>query len=205
MWSQGDLSIRAEFAVGLQEPTMPNVDVIAVHHVCLVVQDRKAAEAFYTGVLGFQPHHKVQSWLVLNDTSTLHLIIIPGAAPSNASPHRPVAHFALQVARLCDVLSLLMRAGQRPFQMDVTMKEHLLTDPGDPLTFGTGTLFVRDPDGNLIEFIEEGRGLFSVEMRPKLLREIVESNPHRGGGIHGLVEAFLSSLSAAVLGPAGWL
>jgi len=39
-------------------------------------------------------------------------------------------------------------------------------DPGDPLGFGTGTLFVRNPDGNLIEFIEEGKGLFSVEMRP---------------------------------------
>jgi hypothetical protein len=32
----------------------------------------------------------------------------------------------------------------------------ILTDSSDPLTFGTGTLFVRDPDSNLIEFIEEG-------------------------------------------------
>lgn len=59
---------------------MPNVDVISVHHVCLVVQDREAADAFYIGVLGFQPHHKVKSWLVLNGASTLHLVAIPGTA-----------------------------------------------------------------------------------------------------------------------------
>ena len=47
-----------------------------------------------------------------------------------------------------------------------TCRPALVKDPGDPLGFGTGTLFVRNPDGNLIEFIEEGKGLFSVEMRP---------------------------------------
>jgi len=139
---------------------MPSVDVISIHHVCLVVQDREAAEAFYTGVLGFQPHHKVKSWLVLNGTSTLHLVTIPGAAPTNASPHRKIQHFALQVAHLRDVLSLLLQAGQRPFQMDVGMKEYRVTDFSDPLSFGTGTLFVRDPDGNLIEFIGGGEGIF---------------------------------------------
>ncbi|SDR97208.1 VOC family protein [Bradyrhizobium canariense] len=173
---------------------MPNVDVISVHHVCLVVQDREAADAFYIGVLGFQPHHGVKSWLVLNDTSTLHLVAIPGTAPRNASPHRPIQHFALQVSNLANVLTILLQAGQKPFQMDGKMKEHFLVDPGDPLTFGTGTLFVRDPDGNLIEFIEEGKGLFSVEMRPRL--EIVESNPDQSSGNHGSVEGFSSSLGA---------
>jgi catechol 2,3-dioxygenase-like lactoylglutathione lyase family enzyme len=181
---------------------MPNVDVISVHHVCLVVQDREAADAFYIGVLGFQPHHKVKSWLVLNGTSTLHLIAIPGTALRNASPHRPIEHFALQVPKLDDVLTILLQAGQKPFQMDGKMKEHFLVDPGDPLTFGTGTLFVRDPDGNLIEFIEEGKGLFSVEMRPRSLQETVEPSSDRGSRVHGLVEGFLSSRSVAVPGPA---
>jgi catechol 2,3-dioxygenase-like lactoylglutathione lyase family enzyme len=177
---------------------MPNVEIISVHHVCLVVQDREAADAFYIGVLGFQPHHKVKSWLVLNSTSTLHLVTNRG----DAFPHQDIQHFALQVPKLGDVLTILLQAGQKPFQMDGKMKEHFLVDPGDPLTFGTETIFVRDPDGNLIEFIEEGKGQFSIEMRPKLLRETVESNPDRGSGIHGLVEGFLSSLSAAVRGPA---
>jgi catechol 2,3-dioxygenase-like lactoylglutathione lyase family enzyme len=29
-----------------------------------------------------------------------------------------------------------------------------------PLDFGIGTIFVRDPDGNLIEFVEKDRGIF---------------------------------------------
>src|ERR1700722_12915469 len=109
--SQSDLSMGVEFAVGLQEPTMPNVDVISVHHVCLVVQDREAADAFYIGVLGFQPHHKVTSWLVLNCTSTLHLVTIPGGASRDPFPHHNVRHFALQVPKLGDVLTILLQAG----------------------------------------------------------------------------------------------
>jgi catechol 2,3-dioxygenase-like lactoylglutathione lyase family enzyme len=181
---------------------MPNVDVISVHHVCLVVQDREAADAFYTGVLGFQRHHKVKSWMVLNGTSTLHLVTIPGTTARDAVPHHYIPHFALQVSNLGDVLTILLQAGQKPFQMDGKMEEHFLIDPGDPLTFGTETLFVRDPDGNLIEFIEEGKGLFSAEMRPRSLRQTVDSTPDRSSGIHGLVERFLSSLSAAVRRPA---
>ncbi len=147
---------------------MPNVDILSINHVCLVVQNKEAADAFYSGVLGLRPHHKVKSWLVLNAASTLHLVAIPKSDPKDASPHRTVQHFALQVADLQNLLRTLLAAGQQPFQMDNSMKEHALTDSGDPLTFGTGTVFIRDPDGNLIEFIEEGKGLFSIEMRPKL-------------------------------------
>ena len=31
----------------------------------------------------------------------------------------------------------------------------------DPLEFGIGSIFVRDPDGNLIEFLQLGHGIFA--------------------------------------------
>jgi len=40
--------------------------------------------------------------------------------------------------------------------------------PDDPLDFGTGTLFVRDPDGNLLEFLQMGRGFFTEAVRPRV-------------------------------------
>jgi catechol 2,3-dioxygenase-like lactoylglutathione lyase family enzyme len=38
--------------------------------------------------------------------------------------------------------------------------------PDDPLDFGTGTLFVRDPDGNLVEFLQMRRGIFTEDTLP---------------------------------------
>jgi hypothetical protein len=43
-----------------------------------------------------------------------------------------------------------------------------VNSPDDPLDFGVGTLFVRDPDGNLVEFLQLGHGLFTPEMQPQV-------------------------------------
>ncbi len=142
---------------------MPRIDIVSVNHVCLVVRDKEAADGFYIGVLGLRPHHIIQSWLVLGATSTLHLIHMPNADPADGAPQQAIQHFALQVTDLHNVLVVLLRARHKPFQMDARMAEHPLTETSDPLTFGTGTIFVRDPDGNLIEFLEMGKGLFSIE------------------------------------------
>ncbi len=138
---------------------MRTLDVVAIHHVCIVVRDRQAADRFYTGILGLQPHPKVKSWLILNGASTLHLLTLPDEDRRNSLSIPRIQHFALQVTRLRDVLALLISAGELPFQMDVGMNEHVVTTADDPLSFGTETLFVRDPDGNLIEFVEQGKGL----------------------------------------------
>jgi len=141
------------------------IEVEAIHHVCLVVRDRAAAERFYLEVLGLERHHTVPFWLVLNERATLHLF--PLADAERGGPRLAWQHFALQVKDLRAVLRLLLAHGFRPFQADFQSNRRVRTSPDDPLDFGTGTLFVHDPDGNLVEFLQLGHGLFTEEMSPR--------------------------------------
>ena len=141
------------------------VRIQCINHVGIVVRDRARAERLFLDVLGLKRHHKIDSWYVINETSLLHLIEIPEAGEASGLYHE-IQHFALQVEDLQEVFRALLAHGLRPFQMNFEGTEHQLTDPDDPLEFGLGSVFVSDPDGNLIEFLEEGRGIFQVDMRP---------------------------------------
>jgi catechol 2,3-dioxygenase-like lactoylglutathione lyase family enzyme len=144
------------------------IAVEAINHVGLVVQDLRAAERFYVDVLGLRRHHVRPSWLVLNATNTLHLIPFKDAAVEEP-PHHEYRHVALQVADLRTALGVLLDGGVRVFQADFQGNERDLTSPDDPLDFGVGSLFARDPDGNLIEFLQLGHGIFTPEMQPRFV------------------------------------
>jgi catechol 2,3-dioxygenase-like lactoylglutathione lyase family enzyme len=141
--------------------------VEAVHHVCLVVRDIAASEAFYHELLGFPRHHTRASWFVLNRFSTLHLVHIPEAS-ADSSLYHEVQHFALQIPDLRQMLELLLDAGKQPFQMDFEGTTRSVDSGDDPLSFGIGTLFVYDPDGNLVEFVQMGHGIYTEETRPRV-------------------------------------
>ena len=47
----------------------------------------------------------------------------------------------------------------RDLGLDLAQRRYL-TDTGD-LTFGIGTVFVMDPDGNVMEFVNPARGIFA--------------------------------------------
>jgi catechol 2,3-dioxygenase-like lactoylglutathione lyase family enzyme len=147
------------------------IAVEAIHHVGLVVSDAPAAERFYAGALGLRRHPARRSWFVLGATSTLHLIpraAVPGAGAADADPpHHAYRHVALQVADLRAVLRHLLAAGVRVTQVGFDGGERVVTAGDDPLDFGVGTLFVRDPDGNLIEFVQPGHGIFATDVRPR--------------------------------------
>ena len=141
--------------------------VQAINHVGVVVKDLDAAAQFYQGVLGLRPHHVRPNWFVLNSASTLHRI--PLADPAAVEPaHHAYRHVALQVADLRAALGRLLAGGVRVFQADFQGGEREVTSQDDPLDFGVGTLFVRDPDGNLIELLQLGHGIFTAEMQPKI-------------------------------------
>lgn len=143
------------------------IAIEAINHVGLVVRDLQAAESFYVGVLGLQRHHVRPSWFVLNATSTLHLI--PLADPAAQEPaHHAYRHVALQVTDLRAVLRVLLAGGVHVMQTGFDGAEREVTSVEDPLDFGVGSLFVRDPDGNLVEFLQLGHGIFTPEMQPRL-------------------------------------
>ena len=144
-----------------------SITVEAINHVGLVVKDLQAAERFYGGILGLRPHHVRPSWFVLNATSTLHLIPFRDSAADDP-PHHAYRHVALQVPGLRAVASTLLAAGLRVYQADFSGGERDVTSVDDPMDFGVGTIFVRDPDGNLIEFLQLGHGIFTDEMQPRI-------------------------------------
>lgn len=70
-------------------------------------------------------------------------------------------HVALQVPDLRAVLAVLIDEGVRVFQVDFQGNEKILDSSFDPIDFGVGSLFVHDPDGNLVEFMQLGHGIFA--------------------------------------------
>jgi catechol 2,3-dioxygenase-like lactoylglutathione lyase family enzyme len=130
-----------------------------INHVCLVVRDQAASEKFYVGVMGLKRHHKVKSWFALTPNSTLHLVEIPEAS-ADGSLYHEIQHFALEVTDLRVVLKTLLSERLSPFQMDFEGNQRQVGKETDSLDFGIGTLFVNDPDGNLVEFVQLGQGVF---------------------------------------------
>ncbi|HEY0438525.1 MAG TPA: VOC family protein [Xanthobacteraceae bacterium] len=128
-------------------------------HVGVRVADVERAKRFYVDVLGLQPRPERPNWLGLDQGFPVHLMQSTTNEPRAAM--EPARHFALRVDRLEDVVALLLAHGLRPFQATADQKQHRdLTSPDDALDFGIGTVFVEDPDGNVVEFVQHGRGVF---------------------------------------------
>jgi catechol 2,3-dioxygenase-like lactoylglutathione lyase family enzyme len=134
--------------------------VETINHVGLVVKDREAAEKFYVDVLGLERIPGRPGWMKLNATHAIHLV--PLGTGEAEHPHYRFRHVALQVAELRPVLGFLLDSGIRVFQTGFDGAEKVVLEKGDPMDFGTGSLFVNDPDGNTIEFLQIGHGIFDA-------------------------------------------
>ena len=147
---------------------------LRLNHVSLRVTDLDRARAFYTGILGLAPHPQKTNWLGAGQGCLIHLMTptlddAGGApapddtpAPARTDPARtdPARHVALEVASLEEAVAALLKGGARPYQATVDQKSFRAIATADqPLDFGIGTVFVRDPDDNVIEFVQRGRGI----------------------------------------------
>jgi catechol 2,3-dioxygenase-like lactoylglutathione lyase family enzyme len=130
-----------------------------LNHVCLVVKDLEVAKRFYCDVLGFQPHSRVSSWFRMTESATLHLVEIPEATVDSSVYHE-IQHLALEVDDLRKVVRTLLDNQMAPFQMDFEGNTEPIRSGEQSLAFGIGTVFVRDADGNLIEFLKLGHGIY---------------------------------------------
>ena len=130
--------------------------VKGLHHIGVPVQNMNRAEAFYVGILGLTPCEQKPNWLFAGDHFSVHLM------PSRPDLERvnPARHFTLEVARLEEIAGLLLTHGLRPYQLTVDQaRRRDVTSADDPLDFGIGTIFVEDPDGNTVEFLQRDRGI----------------------------------------------
>jgi glyoxylase I family protein len=109
----------------------------SLHHASVRVSDLARARDFYEGLLGLRTAPRPDlglpgAWYDLGGAQ-VHLIAQPGTL-GGIDPTGP--HFALEVESVADV-------------------KHLLDARGIPyLEFGGPQLWIRDPDGNVVELCE---------------------------------------------------
>jgi catechol 2,3-dioxygenase-like lactoylglutathione lyase family enzyme len=128
-----------------------------INHVSLRVANIAQASAFYAGVLGLRPHPQKPNWLGAGQGCIIHLM---EKTVEPDGPVDPARHVALDVDSLEDVVALLLRHDCQPYQATVDQRQHkAIVSADQPLDFGIGTVFVRDRDGNIVEFVQKGRGI----------------------------------------------
>jgi catechol 2,3-dioxygenase-like lactoylglutathione lyase family enzyme len=126
----------------------------SIHHVSFAVRDLDASRAFYESVLGLEPAERPDiglpgAWYAAGNAQ-IHLIAAPEGFDLGAAPDRltPLAnHCAFAIESYDESLAFLKDRGAEVFE----------TKPE------IGQLWVRDPDGNVIELIDpHGRGAGNV-------------------------------------------
>ena len=132
-----------------------------VNHVGIRALDKARSERFYVGVLGLRPHPTKTNWLrTENGEFMVHLM--PGTTRSSDGNDATdmARHFALETDDLKGVVDGLLAAGLKPFQADLTGEHRKELADSNDLSFGIGTVFLFDPDNNLLEFVDRTRGIF---------------------------------------------
>ncbi|MFO0589203.1 MAG: VOC family protein [Polyangiaceae bacterium] len=126
--------------------------MLKLHHLAVVVRDLNAAERFYSGLLGLPvtqrwegPDGRPRSvWVALSDGGFLALEKASADSPTR-SDQAPGLH--------CLALGIPRRE-REPYR-------EKLTAAGFPIEHETRfTLYVRDPDGNLIGFSHYPDGIY---------------------------------------------
>lgn len=120
--------------------------VKGIHHVSVIVSDTSSSLAFYSGVLGLRVARGRPdlgfpgAWLECDDQQ-IHLLELPNPDPVSGRPQHGGRdrHVALRVDALEAFQTRLELAGI-PFQTSRS---------------GRRALFCRDPDGNVLELIED--------------------------------------------------
>lgn len=126
------------------------LDVLAVDHIGIRVAERERALAFYR-LLGFEQtaHYPAGHVTIVRNRAGVELNLIDNANASAGTnvlldvpdKHPGITHVALRVASLADTERALAEAG--------------IPLSGGPERLGDGvSLFVRDPDRNVIELRE---------------------------------------------------
>lgn len=139
------------------------MNILGLHHVAVAVADMARAEAFYVGLLGLRPCPAKPNWLRAGEGYEVHLMPLR----AEPVPRNPARHFTLEVERLDAAAAHLLARGLRPYQVTVDqLHRREITAPDDPLDFGIGTVFVDDPDGNSVEFLQRTRGITAEILGP---------------------------------------
>lgn len=133
------------------------MQLLGVHHCALAVHDMDLMLGYYRDALGMTRHPAKHNWLNAGRGFCLHLMPSTGARATRD----PSRHIAFQVEDLNRCALWLLAKELKPYQMSTEMEVFWVMDGAGALDKGIGTLFLDDPEGNTLEFIERDRGVFS--------------------------------------------
>lgn len=153
----------------MSNPT--SIEPIGAAHVCLVVSDLNRARNFYLKVLGLQEGGQPHIFK-LGNRNEVHACEVPN--PKGAPGLLPMGwtglaelpvtkdswaqrlnHLAINVKSIQTVSRRLLENHIPAFQMDENGNRKDITSAGQSLSFGLRTVYCYDPDGNLLEFMDE--------------------------------------------------
>lgn len=128
------------------------VRIRSLHHASIMVRDLPRAKAFYCDVLGLEalprPERPIQGLWLSAGGQQVHVIVGEvGAVPLTDSRKELEAkglagHFALEVEDVRSAAETLAEKGHPPLGPMISRPD------------GSASVFVRDPDGNLVELIQ---------------------------------------------------
>ena len=128
----------------------PRWEVLELDHVVLRVADQAASQRFYTTILGLQVDHVNEDARLIQLRAGRHLIdLLPLAPGETASPSARMDHVCLSI-QCADLRALREELLARA----VAVEGEVVERRG---AYGTGpSLYLRDPDGYLIELKPRG-------------------------------------------------
>ncbi len=140
-----DSGDRSPLDTGLRRPSLISQ---RLHHASFTVRDIKAARRFYGGILGLEEIERPAmgidgAWYRVGD-SQVHLIVAPDGVDVGTHPPQlnPLArHTAFAIDDYVKVRDALRAKGIEVLETNLKV----------------GQMWVRDPDGNILEFIVASR------------------------------------------------
>lgn len=123
-----------------------------INHVTVLVSDKKRSEDFYVHALGLKKHAVGESLWVAVGSQFIH--ITQNSGPSVAGTFY---HFAIGIENFEEYLKQIIEKGVDVFDVD---SDNQPTRINVELDAPRRLFFTRDPDGNLIEFIDSKNPFF---------------------------------------------
>lgn len=124
----------------------------SLHHASIMVRDLPSARAFYCDLLGLEalprPQRGVQGMWLSAGGQQVHLVVgdvdtVPLTDSRRELEAKGLAgHFALEVENVLSAAETLTENGHPPLGPMISRPD------------GSASVFVRDPDGNLVELIQ---------------------------------------------------
>ncbi len=130
-----------------------------INHVTILVADKQRSEDFYTNVLGFEKQNGIGSalWIKVGE-QFIHITTNSGAPVPGT-----FYHVAIAIEHLKIYLQGLIANGVDVFDLD-SNQQQIRTNVD--LDVQIRQFFVRDPDGNLIEFCDVSNPFFQGKIVP---------------------------------------